>query len=518
MKETAVNAIHRLVLGGCLITLLVATPGAAAPKPGALACGCDYSEIPGAVWWGNPREITVAELAAYAAPIIWFSPDEPSLGNAHGTAITTPDPFPFQDLTGPVLYYQLKEVVKNGEVAEPAYTLAGTDPGDAVVDLEVSALFLLEYYAYYKDEAGFSSHQHDVEPVEMRIGVARSNGEYLRHLDMPQCSERHVVIIVNKITGKAHGIEWFWNILEVKDEAAFPMTVLVEEGKHAMAPDRNGDGYFTPSYDVNVRVNDAWGVRDIIRSGGLFTAGYQAWMTKVRNPEDRVLPPLPLDSPLTEYLQMQHQDYTRGNAVYQLLPLPTVSEAAAWDEEQGEHSHLQNYLLGKSMPDGPDEKAISSLGEALSWIDAGTFKKSLSIAAYADGRWGFSWTFPLFIGKNMTVPMTGGYIMNRMYLKGYDLKDFGWTALYTSSASRWVDSYIAAGVEWHDVDLGGVTSHKADFVVDTGLKFRTQIGHSPLRFLSFITDFWGLRIGIKNYGFFDIDHLTYVMEIGAGAF
>jgi hypothetical protein len=30
------------------------------------------------------------------------------------------------------------------------------------------------------------------------------------------------------------------------------------------------------------------------------------------------------------------------------------------------------------------------------------------------------------------------------------------------------------------------------------------------------TDFWGVRIGIKNYGFFDIDKLTYVLEFGAG--
>jgi hypothetical protein len=34
--------------------------------------------------------------------------------------------------------------------------------------------------------------------------------------------------------------------------------------------------------------------------------------------------------------------------------------------------------------------------------------------------------------------------------------------------------------------------------------------------MSFLTDFWGLRAGIKNYGFFDIDRLTYVVEIGSG--
>ena len=54
--------------------------------------------------------------------------------------------------------------------------------------------------------------------------------------------------------------------------------------------------------------------------------------------------------------------------------------------------------------------------------------------------------------------------------------------------------------------------------MDAGFKFRTQIGQSPLKFLSFITEFWGMRVGIKNYGFFDIDRFKYVVEIGAGSF
>jgi len=195
-----------------------------------------------------------------------------------------------------------------------------------------------------------------------------------------------------------------------------------------------------------------------------------------------------------------------------------VGEAAAWDDKQGEHSHLQDYLKGKSVTIGPIMYEVSTLSDALGWASSGTLKRSFSLSAYSDGRWGFSWTFPFFVGKNLTVPMTGGYILQRMYLKGPNLSDFGWTALYANSASRWMDSYLAVGVEWHDVSVDEMTDRQADFVFDTGLKFRTQVGHSPLKFLSFITDFWGLRVGIKNYGFFDIDRLTYVLEVGAGSF
>ena len=129
-----------------------------------------------------------------------------------------------------------------------------------------------------------------------------------------------------------------------------------------------------------------------------------------------------------------------------------------------------------------------------------------------------SWTFPFFVRKNMTVPMTGGYLMHRMYLKGPNLRDYGWTLLYANSASRWFDPYIAAGVEWHDVTESGVKSRRTDFVLDAGFKFRTQIGQTPLKFLSVLTEFWGLRVGIKNYGFFDIDRFAYVIELGAGSF
>ena len=63
------------------------------------------------------------------------------------------------------------------------------------------------------------------------------------------------------------------------------MHLLVEEGKHGLATDKNGDGVFTKGYDANVRINDAWGTRDIIRTGRLFTGGYQGWMAKVRRPD-----------------------------------------------------------------------------------------------------------------------------------------------------------------------------------------------------------------------------------------
>jgi hypothetical protein len=111
-----------------------------------------------------------------------------------------------------------------------------------------------------------------------------------------------------------------------------------------------------------------------------------------------------------------------------------------------------------------------------------------------------------------------------MYLKDRHLRDFGWQLMYTPSASRWIDTYFGAGVEFDKEPItppptdpdSATTTTQTHFVLETGIKFRVNITKSPLKFLSFLTEFMGLRAGIKNTGFFDINRLTHVLEFGAG--
>src|SRR5262245_38827095 len=132
-----------------------------------------------------------------------------------------------------------------------------------------------------------------------------------------------------RATGEAHGNRWYYNVLDVDTETVLPIHMLIEEGKHAAATDKNADGYYTPGYDVTVRINDAWGIRDTIRGGTLFSGKFEAWRAKVRRPEHRILPPLPDDSPLRERLGALGAS-PATNAVYALRPYP-VSEFAAHD-------------------------------------------------------------------------------------------------------------------------------------------------------------------------------------------
>ena len=126
------------------------------------------------------------------------------------------------------------------------------------------------------------------------------------------------------VTALAHGSLWYSNILNVESDTSFPLALLVEEGKHATVPDRNSDGHYTPGYDVNRRVNDAWGVRDTLGSGVLLTAAYSAAMTKPRMFEYRLLPPetaLLQIEPQNSSLSLSEESLGR----YELRPANVIS-------------------------------------------------------------------------------------------------------------------------------------------------------------------------------------------------
>ena len=130
-----------------------------------------------------------------------------------------------------------------------------------------------------------------------------------------------------------------------------------------------------------------------------------------------------------------------------------------------------------------------------------------------------SLAFPLLIVKNVQEPLGGGWLVDRLYLKDTKLRDFGWLLHYTSSASRWVDGYVAAGWERDVVDLAeGGTRVRNLFVTETGIKLRVNIHHTPLKLLAKLgTDFWGLRVGIRTVDLWDFDQIGYVVEFGAGS-
>jgi hypothetical protein len=501
------------IASSVLVVVAFGTPVAAEEPVGPPSAECcahpDLADEYGIIWTGFDPVMTAERLAAYAAPIVWFSPDEPLLKigqegglKAKGKEILIPEPFPFEENPGkPVVYYRLRRILQREDEPGPGtYAADPQDRGRSVIDLQKVAGIDLDFFFYYSMDIGGGSHQHDVEYIETRLAVARR----------PGCADCPYVIGLMRVNGKAHGIDWYDNTLEVDETAHLPIHVFSEEGKHASCTDRNADGYFTPGYDVTERVNDAWGVRDTLGTGTFFTGDYKSWMTKVRQDDTRVFPPLPEDSPFRK----QHSRggvYAPDNAVYVLRPYPRPEPAAP---------DLKPYIADKGDPDWPEVEPDTDLKKLGSWLQDESWVNSWALAVRgANDDLGFSLSFPLLIFKNVQDPLGGGWFVNRIYFQGSELEDFGWMINYSPSASRWVDGYAAAGYEWDRQTLeDGATTTKSYFVVETGVKLRVNIHHTPLKVLAKLgTGFWGLRVGIQTRGVWSFSNIGYVFEFGAGS-
>jgi hypothetical protein len=176
-------------------------------------------------------------------------------------------------------------------------------------------------------------------------------------------------------------------------------------------------------------------------------------------------------------------------------------------------------MWGYFSPGWPEVKSISTTKKFLDWWEAENFINSLGVAARVDNdQVGINFNFPLLIVKNVEAPLIGGWLVNHIYLQDKQLRDFGYGILYTPSASRFLDPYFSFGWEWdkYNIEDSDEIGERKDFVFETGIKLRGNVKFSPLKFLSIFTDLWGVRFGIKNRGFMDINELSYVFEIGAG--
>jgi len=456
-------------------------------------------------WSGKTSEMTLQQLASYCAPIFWLSPDEPLLHSRQGKDIKIPQYFPFEEPADrPVVYYQLRSVLEKPGIAGKSF-INNDDITKSVINLKKVGAVHLDYIHYYPSEVGTGRHEHDTEMVHFKI--------FIRH--DTEDTESPYTFIFLQATATAHAVKWYENIYTVDTtninyELELPFHVFVEEGKHASCTDMNGDGYYMPGFDVNIRTNDAWGIKDVVRTGRTFTSEYRGWMTKRRRPEHKVFPPLPSDSPLRKKYAA-NGIYAPHNVIYELRPMPSIEKALP-------DVALKNDMESYAAENWPLIKEQTDATRFFEWWETDQLIKSLSIAFRADNAVGLSFSFPLLITKNIEAPFIGGWLVNRIYLQDDNLRDFGYNLLYTPSASRFLDPYFAAGVEIDYYKIPGTNDldSKTDFVFETGIKLRSTIKPTFLSFLSPITDFWGIRIGMKNKGFWDVKNLSYIFEIGAG--
>jgi len=476
--------------GGAAAATDSAMVAIAAGRQTPAVCACpqpyDPETPPGVAWQGPAPAPDLPGIAGHLAPVLWFSSDEPLLLLRANTPIPSAHPSDAPRATA-VVYYQATEIVLRG-----SERVIGTGETDARFFDKVDH-FILKYFFYYDEDRGLNPHAHDLEAISVLVHLERT---------VDGCPR----LRVQRIEGHAHGLHWYSNILRVERDTVFPMTVLVEEGKHSSVPDRNGDGIYTPGYDVNTRVNDAWGLRDVLGSSMLLGARYTAGMSKPRIDPFRLLPLA--GAPMCGEPRTNRSDDTLSLGRYLLRAASSVPSGVPPGPDGARLRAMMRYH--RFGADWPAEQYASDVARQL-LNPENAFKWISAVNARLDSS------------RVLASVQGPGLDLREIWLVPRVLAGRGWgvEALVTPSASRWADWYVLAGYERgltppETGTLPGDESRNG-FASEIGFKLRVTVP-ARARWALLGYHFGGVRLGVRVNGFSRLRHPRLIVEIGAGAF
>jgi hypothetical protein len=535
--------------------------------------------------------ITLHDLAVRARPALWFSRDEPLIDLDGPLPREWPRRQARDATPEDLVYYRVTKIKSATSDLALADALRTRLAGDrrqyvtseqanpeaiATLPLDTDLLdqmseVVIRYLFYYPNELGAHSHAHDLESVELRIVFEMANQRGDPRASNPQCRQ----IRVATFYGAAHGLGLYTNTLDLDvvlrdrlDETAevveatsrpirlqpgqagvappgapespvlnrltrsdpfWPLMVMVEEGKHASAPDRNGDGVFTPNFDVNKFAADAWGVRDTMRSRQLSPV-FRSDTFKQRIPQITVDDNGTLRPAQTQDSWAQ-QTFSRYVRYDYRLRRPTEDRDICGEplrEEKAREESMKEYAaaLLRVIPQGDPEGLLAGkafcddvvVQDRVSSIDVlghlgfgGAYNgfthwwERISASARFDGGVGWVATIPVGI----RVPGLGGWIVGRVSgpWPGVETRHSADVA-YMPSASRFADWYVAAGMDYGHYESPVEVEDGTRSAVETGVKFRFPMPEWGT--------FFGGRIGIRANGRSMLERQRLVFEFGAG--
>ena len=421
------------------------------------------------------------------------------------------------------MYYRIHKIRVRDHVPEHRRRHIREQPtlGNTVIPLAEVNLFHVRYLSYYPFDIGVGRHAHDLEVVEVELLVQPTV------YNATQC----YVVSVTRVTGAAHGSDWYSNVLEVPpdmDDLVLPPHILVEEGKHASAPDRNADGWFTPGYDATRNANDAWGVRDTIRTNRLRSRIYDSTQAKDRcsNPQlaisrhwSQLLLGVPThrrsarQNPTLTHCYFDHASarhaeyvlveatedsatqYCDGTAVAATTDSELMTLLKKWkfcdrtvvQGEKGWGSRLMDRAL--AGPQGPGDTLRDRFTVAGRWA-GGNGSALRGMTSIVPG-------FGLRLGT-----LGGGWLVPRLSIGRYRRS---LDALYTPSGSRIVGWYVAVGRDWTREPSGNGLAE------ELGLRLRFPTGK-----FSVLNSLAGMRLGYRGHLHTGVQTGRFVLEFGLG--
>jgi hypothetical protein len=430
----------------------------------------DAARDVGAIWQGRQAGLGLAQIAEIAAPVFWFATDEPLLTSGSRMAPVA-HPCDAPAIT-PVVYYQVIRIdLRTGD-------RVGMPPQDDVFFVDRVRQFTLRYYAYYPTDSGGAGRTHDLEALDLDIAIDV----------MPDGGHR---IRILRAAGLVRGTEWNANDLKIVPGTKLPITMLVEHGTHAMGPDRNADGLFTPGHDINRRNGDAWGVRDVEVSSRV--SRYDASMFRPRERGYRVLPP---DVPrLTDGTPLSSLPAGTELGRYALRSTTAVPTCAALPAD---HRELRLLMRDQRFEaDFTPDQFKSGWMRDLMRPTQGTNPLIRNISVRRDRGLGGALVFRGwdFLEGSLMPRVT--FTENSVSLEG----------LFSPTSTRFLNWYVSAG-PLRD-------SGNWNWVTEAGLKILVRVPPGA-RAWSLGSEFTGLRVGVRSSGFDDLAPIRFVAEIGIG--
>lgn len=257
---------------------------------------------------------------------------------------------------------------------------------------------------------------------------------------------------------------------------------------------------------MNVRVNDAWGLRDVLGSSLLLGARYTASMSKPREAAFRLLPPG--DAAVCGVPRPTRPSETKLGR-YELRPATAVRTCMpAVPQPERLLAMMRQHRFGIEYPADQHrsdlERELSDPENIFRWLSAVN-------ARFDSGQLGASLQGPGLDLREL-------WIVPRVHL----IRGWGIETLLTRSASRWADTYAVVGYEQGIVRTDAQADEEegasvSGFVSEAGVKFRlTASGRARWALLGY--RFGGVRLGIRANGFTRLRHPRLVVEVGAGAF
>jgi len=488
-------------------------PARAASVPSERECADARAELETVLRISDTR-VEVRALAEWFAPVLWFSAEEPLLaldGAGHLNEdlphprarkkhdFRIPAPLPADEQGKPVVYYDLLEPRSATLVEGRFLELGPMRMGDR-------RRLQLRYFFYYPQDSGVNGHLHDLEAADFEfVALKERSGVRLR---------------LRAVKALAHGLDWTANRLRfdkehawadspMPDDATVPVTLFVEEGKHASCPDRNGDGRYEPGYDVNHYSREAWGVRDTFGSG-ILVSQYSADTTKKRNAKERVFP----RSAYRETLATLY-----ACTAPRELPVSAGSWESGYQLLNASTSWLEDYEVYCRDPQECDKRLCrmmqaNGFGQPPHLGIWGSFKERFSLTLRRDVG-----LRAALLSRVIRVPLPEGWVIGRL---SSNLDDVATEILFSPTASRWIDWYVGGAGFFHDPTRKEPFFKKFGFRPEVGIKLRINI--EP------IGQWLGIRLGLKSEELsesFDLEGarpgaaglrgVRFVWEIGGGA-